>query len=196
MHRLRPHDALVIASHNRGKVKEIAELLAPLALELRSLAELGLPEPDETGDSFVANALLKARAAADASGLAAIADDSGLSVRALDGAPGIYAARWAGPQRDFRGAMDRIERELAGVTDRGASMHTALALAWPDGDELVREGVVLGRLVWPPRGELGFGYEPMFVPDGEARTYGEMPRSEKHRDDPRARAFAAIRAAL
>ncbi len=191
--RLHREDVLVIASHNEGKVREIAALIEPYVREVRSAAQLHLPEPIESGESFRANAAIKAIEIARASSLVALADDSGLSVASLDGAPGVRSARWAVP--DFSAAMERVERELGTRTNREASMVTALALAWPDGHVEVFEGSVGGTLVWPPRGTLGFGYEPIFVPHGESRTYGEMPRAEKHEDDPRARAFAALRAA-
>ena len=158
---------LVIASHNPGKVEEIAALLARFAIGVVSAGALGLPEPEETGDSFEANAALKARASAEASGLPALADDSGLVVPALGGAPGIYSARWAGPAKDFRGAMARVHREL-GDRDRSASFVAVLALAWPDGGMELFRGEVAGRLVWPPRGERGFGYDPIFVPEGRS----------------------------
>lgn len=180
---------VVIASHNSGKVRELAELLAPHPTI--GAADLGLPEPEETGESFAENAAIKARAAAIASGRVAIADDSGLVVPALGGLPGVRSARWAG--RDFQVAMRRVHREL-GDRDRSAAMVTALAIAWPDGTYETFEGLVEGTLVWPPRGTLGFGYEPMFAPLGSSRTYGEMPRAEKHADDPRARAFRALEA--
>ena len=182
---------LVIASHNQGKVEEIAVLLAPFAVDVVAAGALGLPEPEETGDSFEANAALKARAAAGASGLPALADDSGLVVPALGGAPGIYSARWAGPDKDFRPAMARVQRELA-ERDRTASFVAVLALAWPDGDTASFRGEVTGHLVWPPRGERGFGYDPMFVPDGGALTFGEMEPVEKHQISHRARAFARL----
>ncbi len=195
MRRSERGESWVIATHNAGKASEVAALLAPFELRLRFAADLGLAEPEETGDSFVANASLKARAAAAATGLAAVADDSGLVVPALGGAPGVRSARWAGPARDFGAAMASIHEAL-GDSDRAAQMVCALAVAWPDGHAEVFEGRVDGRLAWPPRGALGFGYEPMFVPDGSSRTYGEMPRDEKHRDDPRARAFALLAAAV
>jgi XTP/dITP diphosphohydrolase len=189
-------DRLVIASHNPGKVVEIAELLAPLAIEVVSARALGLPEPEETGDSFEANAALKARAATAGSGLPALADDSGLVVPALGGAPGIYSARWAGPEKDFAAAMARVEREL-GHRDRSAHFVAVLALAWPDdGDVALFRGEVAGRLVWPPRGDRGFGYDPMFLPEGGAETFGEMDPTAKHRISHRARAFAKLRAAV
>ncbi len=184
---------LVVASHNAGKVAEMRALFAPHVLVIRSASELGLAEPEEPAPSFGENASIKARAAALASGLPAVADDSGLVVPALGGAPGVRSARWAGSGRDFAQAMERVHREL-GERDPSAEMVTALALAWPDGHTEVFEGRVSGRLVWPPRGTLGFGYEPIFVPGGAERTYGEMPRADKHRDDPRARAFAALQA--
>ncbi len=182
---------LVIASHNPGKVEEIAELLTPFRVETVSATALGLPEPEETGDSFEANAALKARAAAEASGLPALADDSGLMVPVLGGAPGIYSARWAGPTKDFAGAMARVERELANQ-DRSAVFVAVLALAWPDAHLELFRGEAPGRLVWPPRGERGFGYDPMFVPDGGSRTFGELDPAEKHRISHRARAFAKL----
>ena len=183
---------LVIASHNSGKVEEIAALLAPYAVETVAAGALGLPEPEETGDSFEANAALKARAAAIASGLPALADDSGLVVPALGGAPGIYSARWAGPAKDFGIAMERVEREL-GDRDRSASFVAVLALAWPDGDIALFRGEVAGSLVWPPRGERGFGYDPMFLPEGGgAQTFGEMDAASKHGISHRARAFAKL----
>ena len=185
-------DRLVIASHNEGKVEEIAALLARFAIGAVSAGALGLPEPEETGDSFEANAVLKATAAASASGLPALADDSGLVVPALGGAPGIYSARWAGPAKDFRLAMARVHREL-GDRDRSAFFVAVLALAWPDGGIEWFRGEVVGHLVWPPRGERGFGYDPMFVPGGGgAQTFGEMDPAEKHQISHRARAFAKL----
>jgi XTP/dITP diphosphohydrolase len=182
---------LVIASHNPGKVEEIAALLAPFAIGAVSAGALGLPEPEETGDSFEANAALKARASAEAGGLPALADDSGLVVPALGGAPGIYSARWAGPAKDFRDAMARVHREL-GDRDRSASFVAVLALAWPDGGMELFRGEVAGHLVWPPRGERGFGYDPIFVPEGHTLTFGEMDSVEKHQISHRARAFAKL----
>ena len=157
---------LVIASHNPGKVREIGDLLAPFEVEVVSAGELNLPEPEETGTTFVANAALKAHAAARGSGLPALADDSGLAVSALEGAPGIYSARWAGPGKDFKIAMEKVEAELAakGAKDRRAAFVCALTLAWPDGLEATFEGRIEGHLIWPPRGTRGFGYDPMFVP--------------------------------
>jgi XTP/dITP diphosphohydrolase len=191
MARLSAGERLVIASHNPGKVEEIAALLAPFAVNPVSAASLGIPEPEETGDSFEANAALKARAAAEASGLSALADDSGLVVPALGGAPGIHSARWAGPARDFRIAMERVRREL-GDKDRSASFVAVLALAWPHRDVELFRGEVQGTLTWPSRGDRGFGYDPIFVPLGGQLTFGEMDPAEKHRISHRARAFAKL----
>ena len=179
-----PLTRLVIATHNAGKLREFETLLAPYGVDLVSAGALGLPEPEETGDTFVANALLKAVAAATAAGLPALADDSGLCVDALGGDPGIYSARWAGKPADFGAAMTRIEALLAerGATApaaRRAHFTAALALVWPDGGQEIVEGQVQCTLV-APRGSLGFGYDPMFVPDGHARTFGEMSADEKH----------------
>jgi XTP/dITP diphosphohydrolase len=182
---------LVIASHNPGKVEEITALLAPFAIDAVSAVALGIAEPEETGDSFEANAALKATAAAEASGLPAIADDSGLVVPALGGAPGIYSARWAGPAKDFRLAMQRVHRELAD-RDRRAQFVAVLALVWPDGDLELFRGEVAGKLVWPPRGKRGFGYDPIFVPEGGVATFGEIDPAQKHRISHRACAFAKL----
>jgi XTP/dITP diphosphohydrolase len=182
---------LVIATHNAGKLREIEELLAPFAVSVVGAAALGLPEPEETGDSFEANAALKARAAAAASRLPALADDSGLVVPALGGKPGIHSARWAGPGRDFGQAMARVEREL-GSSGRAASFVAVLALGWPDGHIELFRGEVAGRVVWPPRGDKGFGYDPMFLPDGQRETFGEMAPAQKHGLSHRARAFAKL----
>ena len=191
---------LIVASHNAGKVREIEALLRHCGIEAVGAAALGLAEPDETGETFIANAALKARAATDASGEPALADDSGLVVPALDGAPGIYSARWAGPAKDFRVAMDRIEAELAargqGTTGAAAYFVCALALAWPDGHCETVEGRVDGTLTFPPRGGHGFGYDPIFIPDGHARTFGEMPAEEKQPLTHRARAFEQLAAWL
>ncbi len=184
-------DRLVIASHNQGKVEEISALLMPFRIAALSAASLGIPEPEETGNSFETNAALKAGAAARASGLPALADDSGLVVPALGGAPGIYSARWAGPTKDFRIAMERVHRELGGQ-DRSAFFVAMLALAWPEGDLELFRGEVAGALVWPPRGERGFGYDPMFVPEGGRATFGEVEPAQKHRISHRARAFAKL----
>jgi len=184
-------DQLVIASHNPGKVEEIATLLAPFAGETIAAGSLGIPEPEETGDSFEANAALKARAAAAASELPSLADDSGLVVPALSGAPGIYSARWAGPAKDFRVAMERVHREL-GDKNRNASFVAVLALAWPDGPTELFRGEVEGSLTWPPRGDRGFGYDPIFIPQGATLTFGEIDPVEKQRISHRARAFAKL----
>jgi XTP/dITP diphosphohydrolase len=186
----------VIASHNPGKVREIAELLAPHGLSVVSASDLGLPEPEETGASFEANARLKALAAAAGADLPALADDSGLAVAALDGRPGIHSARWAGPARDFATAMVRVEETLAGKSDRRAHFVCVLALAWPDGRCETFEGRVDGRLVWPPRGDRGFGYDPIFLPDGHDLTFGQMDPAKKHAISHRARAFEKFLAAL
>ena len=187
-------DRLVIASHNPGKIVEIGALLAPYRVEALGAAALGIAEPEETEPSFEGNAALKARAAVEASGLPALSDDSGLVVPALDGAPGIYSARWAGPTRDFSLAMARVHREL-GDKDRAASFVSVLALVWPDGEEALFRGEVHGRLSWPPRGENGFGYDPMFIPDGYGETFGELPHTVKYEIDHRARAFQKLVAA-
>lgn len=187
---------LVVASHNAGKVREIRDLLAPFGAEVISAGDLGLPEPEETGTTFAANAELKALAAAKAANLPALSDDSGLAVEALGGAPGIYSARWAGPSKDFVAAMERINAELAGQDDRRAHFVCALTLAWPDGHFETFEGRVDGTLVWPPRGAQGFGYDPMFQPtDGNGLTFGEMEPAAKHAMSHRARAFALLVAA-
>jgi XTP/dITP diphosphohydrolase len=182
---------LVVASHNPGKVREIAELIAPWKLQAISVGELGLPEPDETEPTFIGNALLKARAAAHGAQLPALADDSGLCVEALDGAPGIYSARWAGPTKDFSLAMEDVNRRMqaSGRSSRAAWYICALAIAWPDGVEASFEGRIDGTLVWPPRGTRGFGYDPMFVPEGHSLTFGEMEPGAKHAMSHRARAF-------
>jgi XTP/dITP diphosphohydrolase len=186
---------LVVASHNTGKVREILDLVAPYGLSVVPAAELGLPEPEETGTTFVANAKLKAVAAAQAGGLPALADDSGIEVGALGGAPGIYSARWAGPTKDFSIAMRKLADELRtrdawAPAGPWANFIAVLCLAWPDGETAVFEGKVYGHLVWPPRGTKGFGYDPMFVPDGHTLTFGEMEPDAKHALSHRARAFA------
>ena len=186
---------LVIATHNPGKLKEMRELLMPYGIEAVSAGELGLAEPAESGTSFKENARIKASAAATAAGLPAFADDSGLTVDALDGDPGIYSARWAGPEKDFRRAMQTVEDKLR---ERGAREHSqrnahfvsALCLAWPDGHVDEFEGTVDGTLVWPPRGERGFGYDPMFLPSGHTRTFGEMTNVEKHGLPPRGKGLS------
>ena len=182
---------LVIASHNPGKVEEIAALLAPFAVETIAAGALGIPEPEETGDSFEANAALKARTAAEASGQPALADDSGLVVPALGGAPGIYSARWAGPAKDFQVAMERVHREL-GDKDRSARFVAVLALALPGDREELFRGEVEGSLTWPLRGDRGFGYDPIFIPQGATLTFGEIDPVAKHRISHRARAFAKL----
>ena len=190
---------LVVASHNPGKVREISPMLAPYGIEPVLAASLGLPEPPETGTSFAANAELKARAAADLSGLPAIADDSGLCVDALNGDPGIYSARWAGPNKDFGLALRLVHQHLEEAgPEAGHDAHfiCALSVAWPDGDIVTFEGRVDGTIVWPPRGERGFGYDPIFVPLGGSETYGEIDPEVKHATSHRARAFAKLVEAL
>ena len=186
---------LVIATHNAGKLTEMRELLMPYGIEAVSAGELGLSEPEETGTSFRANARIKAKAAAATSGLPAFADDSGLTVDTLDGEPGIYSARWAGPDKNFRHAMQAIENKLRerGAREpgrRGAHFVSALCVAWPDGHVEEFEATVDGTLVWPPRGDKGFGYDPMFLPDGHSRTFGEMPSEEKHGLPPRGKGLS------
>ena len=195
-------ETLVIATHNAGKLKEIAALLAPYGVDCVSAGSLGLPEPEETGTTFVENALIKARAAAAAAGLPALADDSGLSVTALGGRPGVYTADWAErqrfegePGRDWYMAMGKVEGLLAeqgSQVDRSAWFSCVLALAWPDGDCAVYEGRVDGALTWPPRGAKGFGYDPVFVPAGRDETFAEIDPQEKHRISHRADAFAKL----
>jgi len=187
-------DRLLIATHNPGKLAEIAALMAPYGVATIGAAAVGLPEPEETGTTFEANAQLKALAAAGR-GMPALADDSGLVVPALDGAPGIYSARWAGPGRDFSRAMALVEARLAGTSDRRAAFVAVLALAWADRHVEIFRGEVHGRLVWPPRGTRGFGYDPIFVPDGESRTFGEIAPEEKHDISHRALAFKKLIAA-
>jgi XTP/dITP diphosphohydrolase len=187
-------ETLVIASHNPGKVREIAELVEPFGVAVTSAGDLGLAEPAETGTTFAENAELKARASAEGAGLPALADDSGLAVAALGGRPGIYSARWAGPDKDFRAAMERVERELreANGGDRSACFVCALALAWPDGETGTFVGQIDGTLTYPPRGERGFGYDPVFVPEGHEITFGEMEPAQKHAMSHRARAFRQL----
>jgi len=186
---------MVIASHNPGKVREIGDLLSPFGTRVFSAGEMNLPEPVEDGDTFRANAEIKALAAATTAALPALADDSGLVVPALDGQPGIYSARWAGPEKDFAVAMQRVEDELAGKEDRSAYFVAALTLAWPDGHCETFEGRVDGDLVWPPRGDKGFGYDPMFLPDGYDTTFGEFEPEAKHQISHRADAFRQMVAA-
>jgi XTP/dITP diphosphohydrolase len=195
---------VVIATHNAGKLAEMRELLGLYGVEAVSAGELNLPEPEETGTTFAANARIKAEAAAQVSGMPALADDSGLVVDALDGAPGIYSARWAGPGKDFHLAMEKIEgmlRERDAFTPQQRSAHfiSVLCVAWPDGHVEEFEGRTDGSLVWPPRGDEGFGYDPMFLPDGFGLTFGEMSRDQKHGLPPqgqglshRARAFVKL----
>ena len=187
---------LVLATHNPGKVSEIGAMLAPLGVDVVSAGDLGLAEPDETETTFAGNALLKARAACAASGLPALADDSGLCVNALNGDPGLYSARWAGPDKDFVMAMQTVHEKLGDCSDRSAYFICVLALVYPDGGEHVFEGRVNGTLVWPIRGPGGFGYDPMFMPDGQTCTFGEMTPAEKKSISHRARAFAALVDAL
>lgn len=192
MARLFEHDRLVIASHNPGKVSEIADLMLPFGVEVISAAALNLDEPEETGDTFADNALLKAHAAAKAANLPALADDSGLVVNALAGAPGVYSARWAGPEKDFMIAMEKVEELLRGSEDRSSMFVCALALAWPDGHADVFEGFVEGEITWPPRGDKGFGYDPIFTADGEDITFAEMAPARKHTISHRANAFQKL----
>ena len=195
--KLEPGAKLVVATHNPGKARELAAILDN-RFELVTAGELGLGEPDETEATFEGNALLKARAAAKASGLIALADDSGLSVAALDGAPGIYSARWGGPEKDFAGAMKKVEQRLeeVGAEDFSAWFTCALAVAWPDGPAVVVEGRVDGTLVFPGRGDRGHGYDPIFVADGHDITFGEMDPIAKDQISHRALAFAKLKAAL
>ncbi len=188
---------LVAATHNPGKAREIAALLDG-HYEVVTAGELNLPEPEETEATFTGNALLKARQAADRSGEIALADDSGLSVAALDGAPGIFSARWAGPDKDFAFAMKRVEDRLEeiGSDDRRAWFTSALAVAWPDGPAVVVEGRIDGLLTFPPRGDRGFGYDPIFIPEGQTQTFGELDPVLKDSLSHRARAFAKLKAAL
>ncbi|MFW2349072.1 RdgB/HAM1 family non-canonical purine NTP pyrophosphatase [Qipengyuania sp.] len=193
---------LVIATHNAGKLKEISALLEPHGVKCISAGSLGLPEPPETGTTFVQNALIKARAAAEASGLVALADDSGLSVDALGGRPGVYTADWAErqwfegePGRDWYMAMGKVEgmlQQLGPDVDRSCAFHCVLALAWPDGEQAVYEGTAPGSLAWPPRGTMGFGYDPVFVPQGREQSFAELDPAEKHAISHRADAFAKL----
>jgi XTP/dITP diphosphohydrolase len=188
-------DRLVIASHNQGKVREIADLLRPFQVQVFSAAEMGLPEPEETGYTFLANAELKARAAATGANMPALADDSGLAVKALDGAPGIYSARWGGKNKNFDLAMNRVHRALIGKSDKSAAFICALALAWPDGHIEAFEGRVEGHIVEPGRGDNGFGYDAIFQADCEDLTFGEMDPEAKHAISHRADAFDQLVAA-
>ena len=195
MPKLKRGAKLVIASHNEGKVRELAELFAPFGIDCVSAASLGLPEPEETGESFADNAKLKAMAATQGSGLPALADDSGLEVTALGGAPGIHSARWGGSDKDFGLAMARVNQALAKGSDGHANFTCVLAIASPDGSVALSEGKVFGTVVWPPRGTRGFGYDPIFVPDGYDETFGEMDPDLKNRLSHRMRAFENLMAA-
>ena len=190
-------ERIVVATHNKGKLAEFAELLKPYGVTAVSAGELGLPEPDETGTTFVENARIKAEAAMKACGLIAMSDDSGLCVDALDGAPGVYTADWAGPDRDWNRAMRLVEEKLqakgaATPEQRRASFVCTLCVMWPDGEERVFEGLAPGHLAWPPRGALGHGYDPMFVPDGGTRTFAELDPAEKNRISHRAKALEKL----
>lgn len=190
--RLQPGEKLVIATHNPGKLREIAALLAPLGLNAVSAGDLGLPEPEEDAPDFAGNAAIKALASARASGLPALADDSGFCVAALGGAPGVVSARWAGPGKDFNLAMARVNTEIGRNEDRRAWFIAALCLAWPDGHTATYIGRIDGTAIWPPRGNQGFGYDPMFVPAGATLSFGEMEPEAKHAISHRARAFAQL----
>lgn len=189
---------LVAATHNAGKVRELKDLLEPLGFDVVSAIDLDLEEPDETETTFKGNAILKARAAAKATGAPALSDDSGLAVEALGGDPGIYSARWAGPERDFGLAMQKVEKalEAEGSGNHRAHFVCALAVVWPDGEAVVYEGYVHGQLTFPPRGDKGFGYDPVFIAEGETQTFGEMDPAKKHAMSHRAEAFAQLKAAL
>jgi len=193
--RLAPGERLVLASHNKGKLAEIADLLRPLGLEVVSAGDLGLPEPEEDAPDFAGNARIKALAAARASGLPALADDSGFCVAALGGKPGVQSSRWAGPAKDFVAAMARVNQEIGQDADRRAWFVAALCLAWPDGHTETFVGRVDGTALFPPRGTRGFGYDPMFLPAGATKTFGEMEPEAKHAVSHRARAFAQLVAA-
>ena len=188
--KLQPGAKLVLASHNPGKLAELTDLLQPHEVTVLSAGTLGLPEPEETAPDFVGNARIKALAAARASRLPALADDSGFCVAALAGAPGIYSARWAGSAKDFAAAMARVNREMADTADRRAWFVAALCVAWPDDHTETFVGRIDGVATWPPRGDKGFGYDPMFIPNGSTETFGEMNAAEKHAVSHRARAFA------
>jgi XTP/dITP diphosphohydrolase len=193
--RLDPGSTIVLATHNRGKLREIAALLAPHGVSAVSAGELGFAEPAETAPDFVGNARIKALASAIASGMPALADDSGFSVAALGGAPGVLSARWAGPDKDFGAAMARVHDEIGAATDRRAWFTCALCLAWPDGETATFLGRAEGNVIWPPRGDAGFGYDPIFVPVGGTLSYAEIPAAEKHATSHRAQAFAQLLAA-
>ncbi|HIK63951.1 MAG TPA: RdgB/HAM1 family non-canonical purine NTP pyrophosphatase [Henriciella marina] len=189
---------LIAATHNKGKVRELKDLFEPVGMEVVSAIELDLDEPEETEQTFSGNALIKARAACKATGAPALSDDSGLEVDALGGMPGVHTALWAGEPRDFSVAMEKVETLLkeSGATDRTARFVSTLAVVWPDGHEEVFEGTVEGEIVWPPRGEKGFGFDPVFVAKGETETFGEMDPAKKHAMSHRADAFAKLKAAL
>lgn len=187
---------LVLATHNKGKVAEMSDMLAPYSVGVRSAADYNLVSPEETEDNFIGNALIKARYVCQATGEAALADDSGLCVSALSGQPGVYSADWAGPDKDFGMAMERVHREMGDASDKGAYFVSVFALVLPTGEEHIFEGRCEGEIVWPPRGEGGFGYDPMFVPNGEVRSFGEMTLQEKKNYSHRAKAFAQFRAVL
>lgn len=187
---------LFLATHNKGKIAEMSAMLAPYGVEVVSAADLGLNAPEETEASFRGNALIKARYVAKETGLPALADDSGLCVAALNGAPGVYSADWAGPYKDFKMAMQRVIDEMGDAEDRSAYFTTVLALVLPDGSEQIFEGRCDGHIVWPARGEGGFGYDPLFVPDGDSRTFGEMSMDEKKVYSHRAKAVAAFLGSL
>lgn len=189
---------LIAATHNKGKVRELEDLFEPLGMEVVSAIDLDLPEPEETELTFAGNALIKARAAAKATGAPALSDDSGLEVTALGGMPGVHTAIWAGEPRDFYKAMEKVENLLREIDaeDRSARFVSTLAVVWPDGHEEVFEGTVEGRLVWPPRGDKGFGYDPVFVAKDETQTFGEMDPARKHAMSHRADAFRKLKAAL
>ena len=183
---------LVVASHNKGKVAEITDLLAPYTLKIVAISELSLPAPEETGKTFIDNALIKAQAAVEGCGLPCLADDSGLSVEALNGQPGIFSARWAGPEQNFNLAMAAVNQKLGNKANRSAFFVSALTLAWPDGYSESFEGRIYGTIVWPPRGSGGFGYDPIFMPDGYNKTFGEIPYDEKQLISHRAVAFQKL----
>ena len=189
---------LIAATHNKGKVVELKDLFEPLGFQVLSGLELDLPEPDETEFTFEGNALIKARAAAQATGAPALSDDSGLEVKALGGMPGVHTAIWAGEPRDFYKAMEKVERELVAIDaqDRSANFVSCLAVTWPDGHEVTFRGEVHGTLTWPPRGEMGFGYDPVFVPNGFDVTFAELQPEQKHAMSHRAAAFEKLKAAL
>ncbi|MBL8833849.1 MAG: RdgB/HAM1 family non-canonical purine NTP pyrophosphatase [Rhodospirillales bacterium] len=193
--RLKAGTRLVVATHNKGKLAEMADLLRPFGLDCVSAGSLGVAEPDETGVTFEANAELKARHTAKATGLPSLADDSGMCADGLDGDPGVFTANWAGPKRDFARAMRMVEAALDGSADRRAKFVSVLTIAWPEGDVATFRGEVHGTLVWPPRGNRGFGYDPMFMPEGHTVTFGEMDPALKHTISHRAVAFAKFKAA-